>query len=204
MDKQAREAREHMKALTPREKWNNFWYYYKIHVLAGIFAVILIVFTAVECANRINYDLNISYYSSTAISDDGISKLTEYFKSAVDDINQNGSVDVGIASCYADPDEQSEQTQAVMVKLSAELAAGDSMGYLLDEKYKEIFMRNYPEAAEKLLDISDIPEIREAIGAADGEKLYWVTKTVYETEQNKPEKLAQHDNAKKVEALLEK
>ena len=119
-------------------------------------------------------------------------------------MNGNGSVDVGIASCFANPDEQSEQTQAVMVKLSAELAAGESMGYLLDEKYKEIFMRNYFEVAEKLLDISEVPEVREALGLADGQKLYWVTKTVYETEKDKPEKLAQHENAKKAEQLLEK
>ena len=92
MDKQAREAREQMKALSKKDKWTNFWYYYRTHVIVGIFVIFLIGYTAVECAKRVNYDLNISYYSTTPISQEGTGKLTEELVKIVDDINYNGQV----------------------------------------------------------------------------------------------------------------
>ena len=202
MDKQAMEAREHMKALTPKEKWINFWYYYRVHVIAAIFVIVLISFTAVECAKRIDYDLDIAYYSSTAISDDGIAKLTEIIKTCTEDINYNGTVDVGIASCFANPDEVSEQTQAVYVKLSAELAAGDYMGYIFDEKYKDIILKGYSDVAENIIEIGCIPEVKEALGLADGDKVYWMTKAVYESEKDKENKVAEHNNALKAENMF--
>lgn len=202
MDKQAREAREQMKALAPREKWSNFWYYYRVHMLVVLFAVVVLAITVTECVNRVDYDLNISYYSATPISDTAVDALKEYLKEGIDDINGNGSLDVGVSSCFANPNEQSEQTQAVMVKLSAEVAAGDSMVYLFDEEYKELFVKAYEEVAESVIDISDIPEVREKLELDEGEKLFWVTKTVYETEEGKPEKIAEHENALKAQMLI--
>lgn len=202
MDKQAREAKEQMKSLSPKEKWTNFWYYYKVHVFAAIFIIAVVAVTAVECAKRVDYDLNISYYSSTAISDDGIEKLKELFATCTKDIDYNGSVDVGIVSCFANPEEANEQTQAVFVKLAAELAAGDSMGYILDESYKEIFLRSYSDTVDTILEIDTVPEVRDALGLAGGQKLYWITKTLYDREKDKDTSAAEHQNAVDVQNLL--
>ena len=199
MDKQAREAREQMKQLNKKDKWVNFWYYYRTHVIVAIIAVLLIVFTAVECAKRIDYDLNISYYSATPISEERVNKLTEGLKTKVEDINFNGQTDVYIASCFANPEQMSEQTKAVMMKLSAELAAGDSMGYILDQVYCDMIEKSYGECFESIIKISDIPEIKEMLGIPDGQSVYWATKLVYESEKDKEEKILSHENALKVE-----
>lgn len=202
MDKQAMEAKEQMKTLSAREKWTNFWYYYKIHVIVGIFLIVVAAFTVSECMHRVNYDLEISYYSSTPIKDEGVEKFKEIIKKACEDVNENGSVDVGIASCFADPENASEQTQAVFMKLSAEIAAGESMVYLFDDKYKEIMDRGYSESAQEIFEIGSIPEVKEAFGLGDGQKLYWMTKMVYESEKNKPEKVLENKNAQSAANLL--
>jgi len=199
MDKQAREAREQMKQLGKKDKWVNFWYYYRTHVVVAVIAVILIVFTAVECAKRIDYDLNISYYSAMPISEEAVNKLTEELKKNVEDINFNGQTDVFIASCFADPEQVSEQTQAVMMKLSAELAAGDAMGYLVDETYLEILNKAYAECFGEIILISDIPEIRDIMGISEEHKLYWATKMLYENEKDDEKKALAHENAVKAE-----
>lgn len=203
MDKQAKEAREQMKQLSGKEKWTNFWYYYRVHVIVSVIAVILIAYTAVECANRIDYDMQISYYSSVPVSDDAVNKLTELLKKNVEDINANGSTDVFIASCFADPEQQSEQTQATLMKLSAELAAGDSMAYLADEVYYKRFSSSYSDCFESFTDLSDKKEIKEMFDLKDGQKLYFAVKALYEKEKDNSKKIAAHDNALKAKAYLE-
>ena len=184
MDKQAREAREQMKALSKKDKWTNFWYYYRTHVIVGIFVIFLIGYTAVECAKRVNYDLTISYYSTTPISQEGTGKLTEELVKIVDDINYNGQVDVYIAPCFANLNEQNEQTQAVLMKLQAELAGGDSMGYIVDETYYNMLNKGYEECFEEFILISEIPSIREMLGIPEDTKVYWAVKKLYEAEKD--------------------
>ena len=203
MDKQAREAKEQMKALTPKEKWTNFWYYYKMHVIAALFICFLVGMTVTECMKRIDYDLNISYYSSAPIDDEGIKALTELMKNSVKDVDGNGTNDVGIASCFANPNEKSEQAQAVFVKLSAEVAAGESMVYMVDDTFREIMVRgDYAEGMESIIEIDGIPEVKKALKLADGQKLFWMTKSVYESEKNKAKKVAEHENAVSVEKMF--
>ena len=203
MDKQAREAREQMKQLGKKDKWINFWYYYRIHVIVGIIAAFLIIFTAVECARRIDYDLSLSYYSATPISEEGITKLTEELKKNVDDVNLNGQTDVFIASCFANPNEFSEQTQAVVMKLQAELAAGDSMGYIVDKTYREMLEKGYTECFEGFILISDIPEIKEMLSLSDDAEVFWTVKKLYENEKNDEKKIYTHENALKIQKYFE-
>lgn len=203
MDKQAKEAREQMKQLSKKEKWTNFWYYYKTHFIVGIIVVFLIAFTAVECAKKIDYDLSLSYYSASPIYGDGVTKLTEELKNCTEDINYNGNVDVYIASCYANPEDASEQTQAVMIKLQTELAVGDSMGYIVDKTYYEMLKDTYSDCFEGFIPIGNIPEIREMLGISEDKELYWSVKCLYETEKDDEKKIAAHENALKVQQYFE-
>ena len=173
MDKQALEAREQMKSLSGREKLINFWYYYKVHIFAAIFVIVIVAFTAVECARNIKYDLQISYYSTVAIDTDGVTKLAENLQEGVDDINLNGSTDVQLVPCFANLDEASE-----------------------------MFKKGYAESAEDIVEITDSPVIKKYLKLPEGQKLYWVTKTLYEKEKGKDESVAAHKNALKVEEYL--
>lgn len=202
MDKQAFDAKEQMKQLSFREKWTNFWYYYKFHVLAAIFVVFLVGYTAVECATKTHYDLQVSYYSTIPIDTEGVDKLEEKLAAEIDDVTMNGSTDIIIVPCYADMENQSEQTQAVFVKFAAELAAGETMGYIVDEKFLEMFEDGYPETVDSCFEITESPIVKECLKMPDGEKLYWVTKAIYDREKDDDDKLAAHNNAVKAADFL--
>ena len=88
------------------------------------------------------------------------------------------------------------------MKLMAEMAAGESMAYLVDETYKAIIIGNYAEIGDTVLEISNVPLIKETLALPEGEKLYWVTKTVYDAEKDDEEKLAEHENAVRVEKMF--
>lgn len=202
VDKQAREAKELAKQLKGTEKLKHFWYYYKFHVLALIFLVALISCSLTECANKIKYDLSISCYSSTNIDSTNLSLLTDELEKKANDINENGKVDVGVFVNIANLSIPSEQSQTIQMKISAEVAAGDSFGYILDEEYYKMFSDIYAGSVESVVPISDIPIIKETFDLKEGQKLYWATKTLYEPEKGKPEKVKAHENAVKIQNYL--
>lgn len=198
MDKQAKEAKEQMKKLSFKDKWTNFWYYYRLHVIVIAIAALLIGYTAVECARKNDYDLQISYYSSSPISDEATDKLVEVLQKNVDDINANGNTDVFIAPCFANPEEMGQQTQAVLLKLSAEIAADETMVYLVDEVYyKRLSHESYEGCFESFEDISEVPEIKEMFGLEDGEKLYLGIRTLKEKYNEDEKMILAHKNAQK-------
>ena len=49
------------------------------------------------------------------------------------------------------------------MKLMAEMAASESMAYIFDETYKEIALNQFEELGETILEISEIPQVKEAI-----------------------------------------
>ena len=55
---------------------------------------------------------------------------------------------------------------------------------------------------ESSVDLNTIPQLKEMFGYQE-EQLYFITKVLYEREMDEPEKQAEHDNAKRVEAGLQ-
>ncbi len=203
MDKQAREARDQMKQLSKKEKWSNFWYYYRVHVIVSIFAFIAVAFGISECVRQVDYDLEISYYSTSYISNEAVTSLNEELAKNIEDINLDAQSIIWIAPSFASLEDASEQTQAVIMKLQAELSAGDSMGYIMDERFFELVYESYGDCFDKVIPISDYPEIREMLGLNEDEKLYWMTKALYESEKDDERKIGAHENAIRVQKYFE-
>lgn len=202
MDRQAKEAREMTKQLKGKEKWKNFWFYYKFHIIALIFVVALVSYTLVECVQQVKYDLSISCYTATLIDDSNLDAFTDEIEKIIDDINENDEIDAGITVNMTDITTPSEQTQAVFMKYSAELAGGESFGYILDETFYSMLTKDSKECIYDAIQIDNIPIIKETFGLSDDQKLYWVTKSVYEREKDKPKSIAAHKNAIKVQEYL--
>lgn len=203
MDKQAREAKDQMRQLSKREKWANFWYYYKVHVIVSVFAFIAVAFGISECVRQVDYDLEVSYYSTSYINDEGIKKLNKELAKNIEDINLDAQSIIWIAPCFASLDDASEQTQAALLRIQTEISAGNSMGYIMDEKFYGLVYESYGECFDKVIPISDYPEIREILGIKEDTKLYWLTKALYESEKDDERKIGAHENAIRVEKYFE-
>lgn len=203
MDKQAREAKEMTKQLKGKEKWRNFWYYYRYHVIVGIFAFLIITYSLVECVNKPHYDLNISCYTSTMINDSNLTPITNELSKHIVDITKNDIAETDIIVNMASLEQTTEQTQAVLMKFSAELAAGESFGFLVDEEFYNMLTTNYSECVAGVIPVNNIPLFKDTLNLADGQNFYWITKALYETEKDKPEKIAAFENAMKVQNYLQ-
>ena len=80
MDKDRQLAKELAKEMSFKEKAKHFWYYYKIHTLAILFAIVIITWGAVQCANRIDYDLDISFFSESYIPEEALDEFDIFLK----------------------------------------------------------------------------------------------------------------------------
>jgi hypothetical protein len=57
-----------------KQKWDNYWYYYKYHTLAGIFIIAVIVLIVMSCSNR-DGEVSLVLVDTTAlVNDTGMKK----------------------------------------------------------------------------------------------------------------------------------
>lgn len=184
MDKQSKEAKEQVKKLPLKKKLEHFWDYYKVHTLAVVIAVISIVTTAVQCARRIDYDLEVSAYTCYGLLEEDIALLTDVIRDQIYDINGNASVDIRILQNFTnikDEGQLGETGQIVLQKLNAQLTVNECPGYIMDESYKDLILEGFPDGVKSAVKISEIPELKEKLSLVEGSSLYWVTMVEYET-----------------------
>ena len=53
--------------LTPKEKWQNFWFYYKWHVVVGVVVLLLVIFMVRDFVSRVEPDLQMSFITSQSL-----------------------------------------------------------------------------------------------------------------------------------------
>ncbi len=203
MDKDRQLARELTKEMSFKEKLQHFWYYYKPHTLALIFVLAVIVWSAVQCANRIDYDLDISFYTESYISDEALDKFDVFLETLCDDINENGVIDAqaypftgNITGEYLD-----ENAGAILTKLQSEIAMGECPAYIVDDAYKNYIemLTEDMDVIDNITEITDVPIIRETFNPGEGVKLYFISIVEYDTQKENEELLKERENMKKVE-----
>jgi|GEM_PF-218091 len=116
-----------------KKKWENFWYYYKIHVFVGVFIAIILIVTLKDCANNIPPDLQISYIGSSYIKDELVQAFEEKISNIITDTNNDGKKET-LFQVLPITDEVSEQNIAIQQKIMVELAAGETKLYLVDKQ----------------------------------------------------------------------
>jgi hypothetical protein len=171
-----------MRQLPLKEKCKNFWFYYKVHLIVGVLAFIAIWITAVECANRVDYDVSVSYYNINGVTQDKVDALAQLLKEQSEDINGNGTVDVQVTQSYADitrTEFVDQMIVAVMQRLQAEIYANSCPAYIVDEAFRDRLLNVYPEIIDQVIELSANDEVKERLKLTD-EKLYLVTVVEYD------------------------
>lgn len=109
-----------------RQKWENYWYHYKMHTIAVIVIAALVIVGFKSCMDKKVTDLHMAYMSTQYISDETINAIETSF-------NENGLIkDIdgdGLNNFYMDTvvhnfDVDSNADQATMQKIQTILYAG--------------------------------------------------------------------------------
>lgn len=135
--------------LTPKQKRENFWFYYKYHVLIGIAVLVVIVTSIIEIVNRPKYDMKIVMVTDNTTTQSQEEALADFFEQYIYDYDGNGEVSIGFElqnlplSGNIDEDEDKAQMiEAMQTRFLAELSVGTLSVYVMDARIYEYYSLN--------------------------------------------------------------
>ena len=143
-----------------KKKWDNFWYYYKYHVLAGAFVLFCVIVFVKDMMAKVDYDYCISVIGNYPVQEEDTQVLQDWFEAHAEDLNGDGEIHVQIADYYLPPEGEAgydpQIYAASQTKLMVDLQEGTSMIYFLDKA-------NY----EKLQEMEAFPKQEETVEVKD-------------------------------------
>ena len=205
-----------------RKKWENFWYYYKIHVIVGVFIAILLAITLRDCANNIEPDLTIAYMGKNYISEEIGQVLKDQLSKVLADVNNDERVELSFLPIILTDDIKSETDIAMQQKAMIVIASGEAQMFLLDSSnLKKLISQGALQPLDDVvsqynIDIEQYPEIK---ATAEGEQephiyglpldgnrifeekglqtedLYIAIRVMSQGDQNKAKVVSMYDNA---------
>lgn len=130
----------------PKKKWENFWYYHRLHVLIAAAVLLLAGFFVWQSLQSVTPDYTVGMITETQCPDSVVEQLQNDMQKYGKDLNGDGKVVVQVDQYTISPSEpgssgaSSGQTladpqvqEAMQVKLAADLATGTSMIFLTDD-----------------------------------------------------------------------
>lgn len=118
--------------MTAKQKRQNFWFYYKWHVIIGIIIIAIIAFTIRDFANRVNPDYTIGVITYNTSSTDMFEALQAPLAAFGEDLNGDGSVVVDVAQ-YDFASEDPQVIMATSARLMGDFQTNQSIFFLTDD-----------------------------------------------------------------------
>lgn len=153
---------------TSKEKAKNFWFYYRWHILAGVFIAGLLSVLITQCAGKERFDTQIVLFTYDTYIDMQTAKMEEYFEGFCPDIDGDKKVNIGIANCsYSKTDfSNPEFNNTMATKLQSILIAERQIVlFIVDEEtYK--FMNSLPDEGQLFME-ETVPLNKDFYDACD-------------------------------------
>lgn len=109
----AYEEKVEVKPVTFRQKWNNYWYHYKLHTFAAVIAVALVSFFVYDMVTKEEYDISIMAITNTmnTVMEYPEDQLAEW-SDCIEDINGDGKQNVSIEYVIMNPVQRKAEAEA--------------------------------------------------------------------------------------------
>lgn len=137
---------EDKKPEDPKKKWENFWYYHRLHVLIAAAVLLLAGFFVWQSLQSVTPDYTVGMITETQCPDSVVQQFQNAMQKYGKDLNGDGKVVVQVVpytiaraqggsggtssgQALADPQMQ----EAMQIKLAADLTTGTSMIFLTDD-----------------------------------------------------------------------
>ncbi len=180
-----------------KKKWDNFWYYYKYHVLIGAFILFCVITFAKDMLGKVSYDYNIGFLGDYSIMEEDKTKLEKWFVKNAEDLNKDGEVHVQVNDYFIPSEgEDGYDPQMVMAgqtKFSADVQTATSVIYFVSkasyDKFKE--MEIFPEDENQLLEVKDCKAFKEMESPVSLQDMYITMRILPEVADNEKGENAQ-------------
>lgn len=149
-----------------RKKIDNFWYYYKIHVLVVVFILFVASVFIKDIVTKVDYDYSVAFVTEEMMTNEEISSIQSVFEGEAEDLNGDGEIHVEVQN-YTIPQGDSADPQLVaagQTKLTVDIQEGTSMIFFLSpgcyESYKDSGV--LPADESEYINFSDCTGYEEA------------------------------------------
>ncbi len=132
---------ENIKSTSRLLRWlDNFWYHYKWHTIAAVFAVFVVVLCILQTCSRPDYDIHVMYAGGTDISraevggESEFRELTKAYQRFVSDFSGDGERRVNLSVLFLPSQEQIKEIES--------RHDGTEVNYALIKDNKEILRQS--------------------------------------------------------------
>lgn len=156
---------------TPKGKWQNFWYHYKLPVIITAFILLVVGICTWQILTRDDPDYRLALVTDEFVDPTAAQHLGKLLSAYGTDLDEDGKVEVQVETLYiaTGNDVNYTVTSTDAQKLSAYLASGDVMFFAMDPSY-------YEERLRPLLSDTDdyafFAELPAEAALVDGEQLW--------------------------------
>lgn len=165
------------------KKWENYWYYHKLHTIAAVIAIIVMSVFIKQCASRVYPDITVTVVTkSMSLSQDQLNDIQNMLQKYTGDVNRDGRKNANCDDYDLGPAQDPQVAAALQEKLIADLQSTNSALFITDDTYLKQFssenlLQNLsdaiPGAPDKLsIQLSSLPDFKKLGMSADEGKLY--------------------------------
>ena len=139
---------------TAREKTKNFWFYYRWHIIVGIFAAAVLSILIAQCAGKEKFDSQIVLFTYDTYLDAQTDAMGEYFEKFATDYDGNGEINVGVTSCSYSKNEyaNADYNNTMATKLQTILIAQREVVLFIVDSETYEYMNALPDEDELFLE----------------------------------------------------
>lgn len=124
-----------------KEWWGYFWYYYKGHTLAAVFASVLIITSLVQCVTQTKHDLQIDFITEYGITTEQEDALEALIAENIEDATGNG-VNEAFVLPLSMIEGDVQMQQALTTKLMIEFGYSEGYAFIMTKKYADIVVEH--------------------------------------------------------------
>ena len=128
--------------MTKKQKIQNFWFYYRIHVIATIGAVIMLGVLIYDIMSQVESDYTLGLITAYPLTQETLIGMQDAINEIADDRNEDGEVVVTLSHYQMAIEENADpmMQMAATTRLSGDISVSASMIYMIDtpESYMPI------------------------------------------------------------------
>lgn len=183
------------------KKIDNFWYYYKFHVLGGIFVLFCIGLFVRDMKNQVDYDYNIAFVGNYTVAKEDSENLQKWFEENGEDLNGDGSVHVQMLDYSLADDMNPQMYAASQTKFTVDIQESSSMIFILSrENYERFKEQGIFEDGEETVKMEDCMGFKEAGNPASVQNMEIIMRKVFENSKmsKNEEKMKYYDASRRL------
>lgn len=125
-----------IKPVTFKEKWDNYWYHYKVATWVGLLIFIFVIASFLDSMNRIKYDAGLAFVTETPFESNAQFVSAEW-KELCSDNNSDGEVNLKVFTVQLDVNNNysldAATAEAEVTKFMGNIAVMSNMLYVVDD-----------------------------------------------------------------------